>query len=184
VCAGDLWRFDHWRGGYYLRLVRRKDTNTWRKQVVKTIADGKAWTQEFEEKILENLEQELKLLSSSIDIVEKPLNDIKIVVAESSEDVENSFLAAYLIGRYNADIAVLASIDGKLSFRSRSVNVREIALKMGGGGHMYAAGAKIEIPLVTRLLGRISRKAVLGYIINQIIEVVKNTPSEVLKPRS
>jgi len=98
--------------------------------------------------------------------------------------VENSFLAAYLIGRYNADIAVLASIDGKLSFRSRSVNVREIALKMGGGGHMYAAGAKIEIPLVTRLLGRISRKAVLGYIINQIIEVVKNTPSEVLKPRS
>jgi len=71
VCAGDLWRFDHWRGGYYLRLVRRKDTNTWRKQVVKTIADGKAWTQEFEEKILENLEQELKLLSSSIDIVRK-----------------------------------------------------------------------------------------------------------------
>lgn len=184
VCAGDLWRFDHWRGGYYLRLVRRKDTNTWRKQVVKTIADGKAWTQEFEEKILENLEQELKLLSSSIDIVEKTINDIKIVVAESSEDVENSFLAGYLIGRYNADIAVLASIDGKLSFRSRSVNVREIALKMGGGGHMYPAGAKIEIPLVTRLLGRISRKAVLGYIINQIIEVVKNTPSEVLKPRS
>jgi len=74
--------------------------------------------------------------------------------------------------------------DGKLSFRSRGVNVRDIALLLGGGGHLYASGAKIEIPFVTRLLGRISRKAILSYITNQIIEVVKNTPSEVLKPRS
>jgi len=181
VCAGDLWRFDHWRGGYYLRLVRRKDENSWRKHVIKTIADGTAWTSEFEEKVLENLEQELRQLSSSINIVEKTINNLRIVVAESSEDVENSFLAAYLIGRYNADIAVLASKDGKLSFRSRRVNVREVALRLSGGGHIYASGAKIEIPLFTRLLGRISTKAVLAYIVDQVVKAVNDIPEEILK---
>lgn len=180
VCAGDLWRFDHWMGGYYLRLVRRVDSNTWRRNVVKTIAEGRLWSSEFDEKILTHVESELKVLSRGLSTLEKYVNGLKIVVAENNEEVENSFIAAFLIGRYNADIAVLASIDGKLSFRSRSVNVREIALRMGGGGHVYASGAKIEVPLMVRLLSRIERKTVLSYILNRVADVVANTPRDLL----
>ena len=180
VCAGDLWRFDHWMGGYYLRLVRRIDSNTWRRNVVKTIAEGRLWSSEFDEKILTHVESELKVLSRGLSTLDKYVNGLKIVVAENNEEVENSFIAAFLIGRYNADIAVLASIDGKLSFRSRSVNVREIAVRMGGGGHVYASGAKIEVPLMVRLLGRIERKTVLSYVLNRVVDVVANTPRDLL----
>lgn len=180
VCAGDLWRFDHWMGGYYLRLVRRIDSNTWRKNVVKTIAEGRLWSSEFDEKILTHVESELKVLSSGLSTLDKYVNGFRIVVAENNEEVENSFIAAFLIGRYSADIAVLASIDGRLSFRSRSVNVREIAVRMGGGGHVYASGAKIEVPLMVRLLGRIERKTVLSYVLNRVVDVVANTPRDLL----
>jgi oligoribonuclease NrnB/cAMP/cGMP phosphodiesterase (DHH superfamily) len=180
VCAGDLWRFDHWMGGYYLRLVRRIDSNTWRRNVVKTIAEGRLWSSEFDEKILTHVESELKVLSRGLSTLDKYANGLKIVVAENNEEVENSFIAAFLIGRYNADIAVLASIDGRLSFRSRSVNVREIAVRMGGGGHVYASGAKIEVPLMVRLLGRIERKTVLSYVLNRVADVVANTPRDLL----
>jgi oligoribonuclease NrnB/cAMP/cGMP phosphodiesterase (DHH superfamily) len=180
VCAGDLWRFDHWMGGYYLRLVRRIDSNTWRRNVVKTIAEGRLWSSEFDEKILAHVESELKVLSCGLNTLDKYVNGLKIVVAENNEEVENSFIAAFLIGRYNADIAVLASIDGKLSFRSRSVNVREIAIRMGGGGHVYASGAKIEVPLMVRLLGRIERKTELSYVLNRVADVVANTPRDLL----
>jgi oligoribonuclease NrnB/cAMP/cGMP phosphodiesterase (DHH superfamily) len=180
VCAGDLWRFDHWMGGYYLRLVRRIDSNTWRRNVVKTIAEGRLWSSEFDEKILTHVESELKVLSCGLSTLDKYVNGLKIVVAENNEEVENSFIAAFLIGRYNADIAVLASIDGRLSFRSRSVNVREIAVRMGGGGHVYASGAKIEVPLMVRLLGRIERKTVLSYVLNRVADVVANTPRDLL----
>ncbi|MCC6054183.1 MAG: DHHA1 domain-containing protein [Thermosphaera sp.] len=180
VCAGDLWRFDHWMGGYYLRLVRRVDSNTWRRNVVKTIAEGRLWSSEFDEKILTHVESELKVLSCGLSTLDKYVNGLKIVVAENNEEVENSFIAAFLIGRYSADIAVLASIDGKLSFRSRSVNVREIAVRMGGGGHVYASGAKIEVPLMVRLLGRIERKTVLSYVLNRVADVVANIPRDLL----
>lgn len=164
VCAGDLWRFDHWLGGYYLRLVRRRDRDDWRKHVVKTIASGRHWSSDFESKIIDHVESELSYLNERLQVHVKNHNGLKLAIAESNEIVENSFLASYLIGRFNADIAVLASMDGKLSFRSRGFNVRDLAVKLGGGGHMYASGAKIDIPWLIRLISRFNRKALLIYV--------------------
>ncbi|MEM1713831.1 MAG: DHHA1 domain-containing protein, partial [Desulfurococcaceae archaeon] len=95
----------------------------------------------------------------------------------SNEEVENSFIGSFLIGRCSADIAVIASADGKLSFRSRSVNVRDIALKLGGGGHLYASGAKVNIPWWTRLLSKINSKIFLNYIAEIIAREVENSQS-------
>ncbi|MEM4717353.1 MAG: DHHA1 domain-containing protein, partial [Desulfurococcaceae archaeon] len=142
VCAGDLWTFNHWLGPFFIRLVRRRDSNQWRKHVIKRIANGITWTDEFESKIIEHIEKELDYLNERIVHVTRRINNYTMIIAESNETIENSFLAAYLIGRYNVDIAALISIDGKLSFRSRSVNVRDLATHLGGGGHLYASGAK------------------------------------------
>ncbi|MEM0004181.1 MAG: DHHA1 domain-containing protein [Desulfurococcaceae archaeon] len=164
VCSGDLWRFDHWLGPFYVRLVRRRDNQAWRKLVVKTVASGKLWIPEFDEKILDHVERELILFSDKIQVVEKNTGNMKIVVTESNEEVENSFIGAFLIGRYSADIAVIASSDGKLSFRSRNVDVRNIALKLGGGGHIYASGAKIDVPWWIRILSKVNKKVFLNYV--------------------
>ena len=164
ICAGDLWKFDHWLGPYYIRLVRRKDSNSWRRQVLKVLASGKHWTPEFDQKVVEHVERELGTLTSKLDLVEKNVNGLKVIVAESHEDLENSFLAAYIMGRYSAEVAVLVAVDGKLSFRSRGVNVRDLALELGGGGHPYASGAKVKVPWVVRFLSRINRRFLLNYV--------------------
>jgi oligoribonuclease NrnB/cAMP/cGMP phosphodiesterase (DHH superfamily) len=168
ICAGDLWRFDHWLGGFYIRLVRRRDTDSWRKSVVKAFASGKLFSEEFYEKIVEHVDRELRVLSGNLEVVVKNLNGINLAVAMNNEDIENSFLASHIIGRFDADVVVLVSIDGKLSFRSRHINVRELAVKLGGGGHPYAAGAKIEIPLLVRILSRFSRKVLLYYVSQRV----------------
>lgn len=177
VCAGDLWTFDHWLGPYYVRLLRRRDDKSWRKLVVKTIASGKLWIPEFESKILDHLDRELMFFSGKISVVEKNIGKTKIAVAESNEEIENSFIGSFLIGRYSADIAVIASSDGKLSFRSRSINVRDIALKLGGGGHLYASGAKISIPWWIKLLSRVNSKIFLNYIAEIVAREVEISQS-------
>lgn len=177
ICSGDLWTFNHWLGPYYVRLVRRRDDKSWRKFVVRTIASGKLWIPEFESKILDHLDRELELFSGKLTIIEKNVSGIKIAIAESNEEVENSFIGSFLIGRCSADIAVIASVDGKLSFRSRSINVRDIALKLGGGGHLYASGAKVNIPWWIRLLSKINSKIFLNYIAEIIAREVQTSQS-------
>lgn len=163
VCAGDLWTFDHWLGPFFIRLVRRRDGNQWRKYVIKKIANGILWIDEFESKILEHIEKELNTLSENLTYLTKKVNGYTMIITESNEIIENSFLASYLIGRYSADIATLVSRDGKLSFRSKYVNVRDLATHLGGGGHPYASGAKINIPWWIRLASRINKHLLLFY---------------------
>ncbi|MEM4482098.1 MAG: DHHA1 domain-containing protein [Desulfurococcaceae archaeon] len=174
VCAGDLWTFDHWLGPYYIRLVRRGDKDPWRKHVVSVFTSGKYWSSEFESKVEEHISKELSVLSSksSQNLVVRSVSGLKIVVAESSSEVENSFLASYMLGRLNADIVVLVADDGKLSFRSRGINIRDLALKLGGGGHLYASGAKVEIPRLIKLFTKISRKILLNYIAELVVRCI------------
>lgn len=177
ACAGDLWKFDHWLGPYYVRLVRRRDRDSWRKQVLKVFASGRYWTPEFEEKVVEHVEKELEALSSTLGFVEKKVDGLKIVVAKSSEKVENSFLAAYVLSRRSADVAVVVADDGKLSFRSRGVDVREVAVKLGGGGHAHASGAKISIPWWVKLSSRINEKFLLSYVAELVSRVLQRSLS-------
>ncbi len=168
VCAGDLWTFDHWRGGWYLRLIRRGDSDSWRLKVMREVFKGRAWTSSFTEKVEEAMDGELRALSSVESIVVREADGIRVVAAYENSDVENSFLAAYLLTRYSADVAVIASVDGKLSLRSRSVDVRRVAVKLGGGGHMYASGAKVSIPLSRKLLSLVDKKALLNYVADKV----------------
>jgi oligoribonuclease NrnB/cAMP/cGMP phosphodiesterase (DHH superfamily) len=174
VCAGDLWRFDHWRGPWFLRLVKRRDDNNWRLHVLDEISKGNIWKEEFTEKVIERFDKELKSYNI-IDktIVYKDVNGIRIAVAKSIPEIENSFAAAYVMGRVDAEIAATVTNDGKVSLRSRSVNIREIAKIFGGGGHPRASGFKIKIPFTIRLKAFLGDKTIVqNYILEKIIEVI------------
>ncbi len=173
VCAGDLWRFDHWRGPWYLRLVRRRDSTKWRLHVIDVISQGVLWSNEFTDVIIERVENELREYSRlGENYLVREYMGVVIAVAPSSKTVDNSFSAAYVMGRTQADIVAIVSNDGKISFRSRTVNVREIATRLGGGGHPRAAGAKIKVPLIVRLKTLFNGEAVLRYVLERIIDVL------------
>lgn len=170
VCAGDLWRFDHWLGPYYIRLIRRKDSNEWRRRVLSRLTEGVYWDPSFNEKISATIDLELGLFRDDIRKIIREMNGFRACIVESNENVENSFLASFMMGRFNTDVAVIASSDGKLSFRSRGVNVRDIAVALGGGGHLTASGARVNIPWRIRVLSKISREALLKHIASRIEE--------------
>lgn len=174
VCAGDLWRFDHWRGPWYLRLVKRRDKREWRLYVIDVISRGTAWTGEFTEKVRERLEIELREYSL-IDsyIVKARANGYLIAVAPNSDNVSNSFTAAYVMGRTGADIVGIVSRNGKLSLRSGNVNIRELAVALGGGGHPRAAGALIRLPFIVRLKALFSVKPVLEYTLKVLADNIR-----------
>ncbi len=169
VCAGDLWRFDHWRGPWYLRLVRRRDSLKWRFKVLETLSRGVAWTDEFTEKIVERIEEELREYNR-VDpyIITANFNGYRIAVAPSSRVVDNSFLAAYVMGRTGADIVGIVDRRGKLSLRSRRVNIRDLAVRLGGGGHPRAAGALVKMPLLKKLVALFKPLTVVEYTLRVI----------------
>ncbi len=171
VCAGDLWRFDHWMGSYYIRLIRRKDKDSWKMKVLLYIANGQYWNSEFNSKVERHVDLELSLLSDKLMVYTKNINNhYRVAVVEDEEIIDSSFIAPYVMGRYNANIVVVTSSNGKISFRSRDVNVRDLAVRLGGGGHPYAAGAKIKVPWYIRLLSKIQRKLLLVYVANLVTQ--------------
>ncbi|ADI32091.1 DHH family phosphoesterase [Staphylothermus hellenicus] len=175
VCAGDLWRFDHWRGPWYLRLVRRHDDPEWRLKVLEKISSGVLWDDEFTDKVVERFEKELigyKMVDKTI--LTREINNIRIAVVLQNKYIENSFTASYTMGRTNADIVAVISKDGKVSLRSRNINIRNLALAFGGGGHPRAAGFKIKIPLIIRLKSLLKNKALQEYIISKLTEKIRN----------
>lgn len=175
VCAGDLFKFDHWRGPWFLRLIRRHDDNKWRIKVLHTIAQGIIWNEEFTEKVIERFEQELEGYKRVYDnLVLLYHNGVKIAVTLSIKGIENSFLASHIMGRYGADVVALTSIDGKISFRSKKHDVREPAYLLGGGGHLRASGCKIKIPLKIRLKALIDKKIVINYVSKILYETINS----------
>ncbi len=175
VCGGDLWRFDYWRSPWFLRLIRRRDNDNWRLKVIEVLSKGVIWIDEFTENIVSKLEKELKgynMISGRI--VYKDINGTRVAVAPAIECIDSSFIASYIIGRYNADIVGVISPDGKLSLRSRKYNVREIAKALGGGGHKRASGAKIKIPWRVRILRHILNNAIESYTLDTIIKTIQD----------
>lgn len=178
VCAGDLWSFDHWLGGFYLRLVRRRDNDSWRNFVIEKILKREFVNESFIEKVEINVSNELRVLSSELLISIRSLkNGYRVAAVGGSEEVDTSFIASYVLGRYGVDVVIVVSPEGKLSFRSRSVNIRDLAVAMGGGGHPKAAGAKIEIPVSLRIVSLLDKKALLNYVLEQI-----GKHSDLIKP--
>ena len=173
ICAGDLWRFDHWRGPWFLRLVRRRDSQEWRIYVTEKIAKGTIWCEEFTNKVVERFEQEIRAYNEIREnMIVKNIDNLKIVITMQHPLLDNSFTAAFIMGRTDADIAVIASRDGKISLRSRGYNVRELAKRFGGGGHPRAAGFKINTPFIIRLKSFFNKQAVMKYVLSLIEEAI------------
>lgn len=166
VCGADLWRFDHRLSPFFMRLIRRRDPDTWRQHVYETLSKGVIWTEEFEEKVVERFEEEVKELSKkpSMRVFEK--NGIKVTIILKNQRVENSILASRAMSIANADIAIVVDRSGKISLRSRGFDVRKIAVALGGGGHRTAAGAKIDIPIHIKILGILDDDTILRYVEN------------------
>ncbi len=172
VCSGDLWRFDHWLGPWYLRLIRRDDPDTWRMKVLETILEEKLWDKSFNDILIERVEKEInayKEIEKHVRI--KNINGIIFAFIKSNKYIENSFAAAYIMARKNAEVVAVISDQGKVSLRSRNVNIREIAKALGGGGHPHASGFALKIPLLIKLKKPFSETAVLDYIMNRIVEI-------------
>lgn len=183
VCAGDLWRFNHWRGPWYIRLVRRHDDSKWRLRVVEKISKGVLWDDEFTDKVVDRFEKELIGYGIIDDtVITQEANGIRIAVALQNKFVENSFTASYVMGRTNADIVAVVSKDGKVSLRSRKVNIRNLALMFGGGGHPKAAGFKIRIPFTVKLKAFLyNRRAVQEFIMSKLIEKIHDVGVEYIE---
>ncbi len=109
---------------------------------------------------------EAKILACAIEKMQ--LQDGIAYTAISAEDMKKCGVSAkeldavvsYLINTEGARAAVFACERGdiiKLSFRSKSVNVGELAKSLGGGGHKLAAGAGVEGDLETVLENAVSR---------------------------
>lgn len=170
VCNADLFRFNHKLSPWFMRLVRRSDDDEWRIFVFRSLAQGVLWNEAFTNKVIERFEREVegyRELDSELLFGDK--NGVKVAIV-SKNDVENSFSAAYVLGRYGVDIVAIVSDDGKVSLRSSSMNIRDLAVKLGGGGHPRAAGFKIDIPWRVKVRRLIDKRAVSRYVLSVLLE--------------
>ncbi len=155
VCAADLWRWDH---PLAPKLFRIADTryeegkNAWRDKLIEKFASGTLWDEELEEKLEEYVNLELENFNKTYRNAYITSVPCKVAATMKPQGPpSNSFIGASLLSRYNADIAVIIRDNGGLSLRSKRVDVQKIALRLGGGGHPRAAGAKIKIPFLVEL---------------------------------
>lgn len=164
VCGADLWKFDHWLSPWLHRLVPRHGGDSWRIHLLNTLSKGVLWNDDFTNYVSNRIDWELKAYSEFISNV-RVAEACGLKIAYIYEPRVNSSLAASIIlGRSRADIAVVVSSDGKLSFRSENFDVRSLAVKLGGGGHVHASGAKIRIPITTRLKSFFNKEALINYV--------------------
>ncbi len=164
VCGADLWKFDHWLSPWLLRLIPRRGGDSWRIHVLNTLSKGVLWSDEFTRYVSSRAEWELKAYSEFINSV-RLVESCNLKIAYIREPRVNSSLAASIVlGRRGADIAVIIGSDGKLSFRSEGFDVRMLAAKLGGGGHVYASGAKIQVPITVRLKSFFNKEALMDYV--------------------
>ncbi|MEM1742205.1 MAG: DHHA1 domain-containing protein, partial [Desulfurococcaceae archaeon] len=116
-------------------------------------------------KVIELFDKEINEYNNieyNIELID--VNGLKIGFILNNEYIESSLLASYVLSKYSLDVAIVASIDGKLSIRSRKYNVRNLAYKLGGGGHIKASGAKVKIPIGIRIKGLVNKQTVLKHI--------------------
>ena len=173
ACSVDLWRFDYWLGNFLSRVVGYKGGSRWKEQVINMLLRFEG---SLDKEILgiveKQIDKELKIFSKVLRksgvIVHK---GIKIAYYfKNNEEHLTSYIAHLIMSRCGADMAIICR-RGSVSLRSRGMDVRRIALSMGGGGHPKAAGAPLKPPLILKLLTllKITRPQ-LRWCIDQVIK--------------
>ncbi len=163
VCAADLWRWDHHLAPKLYRVAEARGEGVrpedWRNRLVAKFSEGTLWDEEMESRLEDYVNRELANYNSILKTVVVVDGACRVAAAYKERGPPaNSFVAASLLARHDADIAVIVRENGGMSLRSRRVNVREVAVRLGGGGHPVAAGAKIKIPITVRLAAKLSKK--------------------------
>ncbi len=166
VCAADLWRWDHPLAPKLYRVAEARvegvSREEWRDRMAAKFSEGKLWDDEMEARLQDYISLELanynRVLSTAYVAEEK---GCRVAAAYKERGPpSNSFVAASLLARFEAHVAVIARGNGGLSLRSRGVDVRRIAVLLGGGGHPVAAGAKVSYPVTVRIAARLTKRVI------------------------
>ncbi|BCU70454.1 DHH family phosphoesterase [Stygiolobus caldivivus] len=182
-CSVDIWLHDDPMGEKLRRVVEYNKDYKWKEYLIQKFYKGILWDEEFERILLEQVDKELKgyeNLHKYVKVLD--VGGKKIVVAvrwRGPPDI--SYASQFLMNRYGA--IVYASVNGKaISFRSNSIDVRKFAEKLGGGGHVLAAGAGLKAPFWRFLLNRLGiRSPMLNWaskIVEKVISETGFTPYE------
>ncbi|MCX8184299.1 MAG: DHHA1 domain-containing protein [Sulfolobales archaeon] len=154
TCSLDLWVFDDWLGNFLARYVGYSKSENWRRRVTAKLSSGSLLDSEILEVVEDSISRELEILSEALRKCGiSDLCGIRVAYYyKSVRDHVTSYIAALLMARFNADMAAICR-RGSVSLRSRGrVDVREIAKKLGGGGHRNAAGFSVRPPWIYRIL--------------------------------
>lgn len=155
ACSLDMWVFDDWLGNFLARYVGFSKSSNWRRRAVGKLSSGELLDEEILRVVEESVDRELEILSEALrkSKVKEVCGGVRIAYYyKAVKDHVTSYIASLQMSRFSADIALICR-KGSASLRSRgSINVREIAKKLGGGGHEYAAGFSIRPRLLHRLL--------------------------------
>ncbi len=130
-----------------------------RRKTVRAFASGELWPH-WAQKAYEEIEREYDIL------IRKALEDMKVievkgykvvVIPPISDKIHPGDLQLELSRRgIDADLFVIMYSKG-VSFRSSQINVADLAKSMGGGGHIYSAGAPLSHGNVELVLDSIKR---------------------------
>ncbi|MBE9390900.1 hypothetical protein IOK49_02235 [Fervidicoccus fontis] len=146
VCSADLWIFNDWAAPFLVRFVGNGRGKKWLEYVHSIFVKSPSFETLIEaskNKAVEVFDREIELMGFYREKAEDiNIEGIKLTfVFKSHNDLSTSMLAQYLMSVRNSDIVVVVDKRGKYEFRSKKCNVREIAFKLGGGGHPEASGA-------------------------------------------
>lgn len=176
-CSVDIWLHDDPMGEKLRRIVENNKDYSWKNELIKTFFNGILWNDAFDKILEETMSKELegyKKVMKSYRLLE--INGYKVVIAvrwKGPPDI--SYASQFLMTRTGASVFV--SANGKsISFRSREIDVRQFAVRLGGGGHPLAAGAQLKVPLLYRFLNKIGIKSPM---LNWVTKVVQNVITDV-----
>ncbi|WP_338603412.1 DHH family phosphoesterase [Sulfolobus tengchongensis] len=176
-CSVDIWLHNDPMGEKLRRIVENNKDFSWKNELIKIFFNGILWNETFD-KILE------EVVSKELEGYKKVMKSYKLINVDGQKVVvavrwkgppDISYASQFLMTRTGA--SVFASANGKsISFRSRDIDVRQFAVKLGGGGHPLAAGAQLKVPLIYRFLNKLGVK---GPMLNWVSKVVQNTILEI-----
>lgn len=139
-------------------------------KIVQHLAQGIFWTEEFEQALKDYVDKKEKMLRQMMkSILIKKCLDINFAYVLASNFLLSSEAGQNVLEKHKAaDIAVILYPDGRITFRRKdniTLNLVDIAKLFNGGGHEFAAGAKLNFEI---------KKENLNEIITKLDQEIKN----------
>ncbi len=178
TCSNDLWVFNDYLGNFLSRYVVCRPGNKWRERLILKLSEFENVLNDEIVKCAESvMDRDLRVFNSVIKkSVVFEIGNVKVaVIMKEWEESSTSYIAHYVMSRIDADVVVVYK-EGSLSIRSNNLNIRELAVRLGGGGHPKAAGAPFKTPFLYKLLTTLGiKKPALRYCAKVISKVMAET---------